>query len=57
MRDVGRLGGGLWFEDLAIGTRWRTAGRTLTEADLVGYVNLTWFTELGFARAVTGAKR
>ena len=45
MRDVGRLGGGLWFEDLAIGTRWRTAGRTLTEADLVGYVNLTWFTE------------
>ena len=35
MRDLGRLGGGLSFEDLAIGTRWRSAGRTLTEADLV----------------------
>jgi acyl dehydratase len=45
MRDLGRLGGGLFFEDLAVGTRWRSAGRTLTEADLVGYVNLTWFTE------------
>lgn len=45
MRDLGRLGGGLFFEDLAIGTRWRSAGRTLTEADLASFVNLTWFTE------------
>ena len=45
MRDLGRLGGGLSFEELTIGTRWRSAGRTLTEADLVSYVNLTWFTE------------
>ena len=45
MNDLGRLSRGLFFEDLAIGTRWRSAGRTLTEADLVGYVNLTWFTE------------
>lgn len=45
MRDLGRLGRGLFYEDLALGTRWHTAGRTLTEADLVAYVNLTWFTE------------
>ena len=45
MKDLGRLGGGLFYEDLEPGTRWHTAGRTITEADLVAYVNLTWFTE------------
>ena len=45
MKDLGRLNGGLYFEDLAPGTRWHTAGRTIFEADLGGYVNLTWFTE------------
>ena len=45
MGDLGRLGRGLFYEDLAVGTRWRSAGRTLTEADLVAFVNLTWFTE------------
>ena len=43
--DLGRLSRGLLYEDLPPGTRWHTAGRTLTEADLVAYVNLTWFTE------------
>nr|WP_246129672.1 acyl dehydratase [Verticiella sediminum] len=28
-----------------LGTTWHTAGRTLTETDLVSFVNLTWFTE------------
>lgn len=45
MKDLGRLSRGLYFEDLALGTRWCTAGRTIFEADLAGYVNLTWFTE------------
>lgn len=45
MKDLGRLHGGLYFEDLEPGTRWHTAGRTIFESDLAGYVNLTWFTE------------
>lgn len=45
MKDLGRLGRGLFFEDLEQGTRWKSAGRTIFESDLSGYVNLTWFTE------------
>ena len=33
------LGLGLYFEDLPVGRKFRTIGRTLTEADLV---NLVW---------------
>ncbi|RZM96714.1 acyl dehydratase [Bradyrhizobium genosp. SA-3] len=39
------LGGGLHFDELNLGDRFHTAGRTITEADLNAYVNLTWFTE------------
>jgi acyl dehydratase len=45
MKDLGRLTRGLYFEDLAVGTTWHSAGRTILEADLAAYVNLTWFTE------------
>lgn len=45
MIDLGRIGGGFCFEDLALGTRWHSAGRTLFEADLAAYINLSWFTE------------
>lgn len=45
MNDLGRLGRGLYFEDLPTGTRWHSAGRTVFESDLASYVNLTWFTE------------
>lgn len=45
MKDLGRLTRGLYYEDLELGTRWRSAGRTIFEADLAAYVNLTWFTE------------
>ena len=45
MKDLGRLTGGLYFEELEPGTQWHTAGRTVFESDLAGYVNLTWFTE------------
>ena len=45
MKDLGRLGGGLFYEDLELGTRWHSAGRTLLESDLAAYVNLTWFSE------------
>ena len=32
---------GLHFEDFAVGTEYRTPGRTLTEADIVGFAGLT----------------
>ena len=33
------------FEEFTLGYRFRTRGRTVTEADLVNFVNLAWFTE------------
>lgn len=45
------LGIGLYFEELEPGTRFRTVGRTITEADLGSFINLTWLTEEVFANA------
>lgn len=42
------LGMGLHLEDLPIGRRFRTVGRTLTEADLVAFINATGMTEVLF---------
>jgi acyl dehydratase len=50
-RDLGVLGHGLHFDDLPVGTRFRTIGRTITEADLNAFVNLTWLTEELFVNA------
>jgi acyl dehydratase len=36
---------GLYFEELEVGASFKTRSRTITEADLVGFVNLTWMTE------------
>jgi acyl dehydratase len=40
-----RIGQGLYYDQMPIGTRFRSMGRTITETDLVSYINLTWFTE------------
>ena len=42
------LGLGLCFEDLPLGRRFRTIGRTLTEADLVNFIGVTGMTEVLF---------
>jgi acyl dehydratase len=42
------LGLGLCFEDLPVGRKFRTIGRTLTEADLVGFIGVTGMTEALF---------
>jgi len=34
-----------WWDDLSVGSHWRTQGRTITEPDLVSWLNLTWLTE------------
>jgi acyl dehydratase len=51
MNNAPRIGQGLYYDQLPIGCRFRTMGRTLTEADLVNYINLTWFTEEVFVNA------
>jgi acyl dehydratase len=43
------LGLGLYFEDLPVGRRFRTIGRTLTEADLVNFIGVTGITEVLFS--------
>jgi acyl dehydratase len=44
-KDVKLLGTGPFWDDLSVGDRFRSAGRTLTETDLVNFVNLSWLTE------------
>jgi acyl dehydratase len=39
------VGRGFCFEDLRLGFRFRTHRRTLAEADLAAFANLTWLTE------------
>lgn len=39
------VGVGFYFEDLEVGVRFRTHRRTITEADLSNFANLTWLTE------------
>jgi acyl dehydratase len=42
------VGLGLYFEDLTLGRKFRTVGRTVTEADIVNFVNATGMTEVLF---------
>jgi len=39
------VGRGFCFEDLKLGFRFRTHRRTIAEADLAAFVNMTWLTE------------
>lgn len=50
------VGRGYCYEDLKIGFRFRTHRRTLTEADLAAFINLTWLTEELFAVADDGGR-
>jgi acyl dehydratase len=43
------LGLGLHFDDLPVGRKFRTIGRTLTEADLVAFIGVTGMTEVLFS--------
>ena len=45
MKNLGRLSCALYFEDCAVGTTWRSAGRTILESDLGSFVNFAWFHE------------
>jgi len=43
------LGLGQYFEDLPVGRKFRTIGRTITEADLVNFIGVTGLTEVLFS--------
>ena len=45
------IGRGYCFEDLKLGFRFRTHRRSIAEADLAAFINLTWLTEELFAVA------
>src|SRR5580693_1248214 len=40
---------GIYFEDRPVGRKFRTIGRTLTEADLVNFISVTGLTEVLFS--------
>ncbi len=40
-----QLNTGFHFDDLPLGTRFRSRARTVTEADLVSFINLSWLHE------------
>ena len=44
-KDIKILGIGPYWDQLTVGDRYRTPARTLTETDLVNFVNLSWLTE------------
>lgn len=39
------LGSGFYWDDLTLGKRFRSRARTITETDLVNFVNLSWLNE------------
>jgi acyl dehydratase len=44
-KEIKLLGMGLFWDELSVGDRYRTVGRTLTETDLVNFINLSWLVE------------
>jgi hypothetical protein len=51
------IGRGLTFDELKLGMRFRTHRRTLYEADLAAFVNLSWLTEELFTVVENEKKR
>src|SRR6478752_4602699 len=48
VRHMETVGLGLYFEDLPVGRRFKTIGRTVTEADITNFVNCTGMVEVLF---------
>ena len=51
------VGRGFCFEDLRLGFRFRTHRRTIVEADLAAFANLTWLTEELFTSSSAPRRR
>jgi acyl dehydratase len=52
MQDVLRTDG-FYFEEIEVGQKFTTRGRTITETDLVSFCNLTWMTESLFTETAS----
>lgn len=50
------VGLGLYWNDLTVGQRFRTINRTITEADLVNFINATGLVEVIFTDITFGAE-
>lgn len=50
------VGRGYGYDDLKVGFRFRTHRRTIAEADVAAFINLTWLTEELFAVADDSAR-
>jgi len=48
MQDIETIGLGLFFEDLPVGRKFKTIGRTVTEADITNFINATGMSEVMF---------
>lgn len=52
MEALEPLGRGFYWQDMALGNRYRTFGRTITETDLVNFISCTGMLELLFTNEV-----
>jgi 3-hydroxybutyryl-CoA dehydratase len=52
--DLPRLGQGYYWQDVPVGTKFRTFRRTLTETDLVNFISVTGMLEAIFVDAEHG---
>ncbi|NYT76032.1 acyl dehydratase [Alcaligenaceae bacterium] len=50
-QDITTIGHGFYWDDLKLGFKFKTIGRTITQADLVNFVNISWLNEELFANA------
>ncbi len=56
-RDKGKMiGHGYFYDQLSVGFRFRTMGRTITEGDLTAFCNVTWMLEEGFVNVLPDAR-
>jgi acyl dehydratase len=48
MSEIETVGLGIYFDDLPVGRKFKTVGRTITEADLVNFIGTTGMLEVLF---------
>ena len=51
LNTIARMGQGAYWQDIAVGQQWRTFRRTITETDLVNFINVTGMLEAIFIDA------
>ncbi len=47
-REIQTVGYGLTWEDYTVGDRYKTLGRTITEADIINFIGVTGMNEVLF---------